>query len=216
MRKRPSRALLIGGATATAAALTLTLSASPSIATTASTWTVKPGGKFTATNIGKITVRDATTGVVLTCTPSSLAGKLESGSRLPGAKIASITKFSFGSCHGPGGLIFALKTGIFPYHLNANSYTAASGQTMATATGIRANLSGSGCTFLMDGTTVTTGGRIKSEYANSTNKLKLVASGSTLQLYDVSAGCLGLWNTGDHMTISGTYTVTPAQTITSP
>lgn len=213
MRKHPGRAQLVVGATA--AALTLTLSASPSIASTASTWTVKPGGKFTATNTGKITFRDATSGVVIHCTSSSLVAKLKSGSGLPGAKIASITKFSFGSCVGPGGLIFALKTGIFPYHLNANSYTSASGETTATISGIRAFMTGSGCFADIDGTTLTTGGKVKGVYTNSTHHLKITASG-TLQLYNVSAGCLGLWNTGDRMTISGAYAVTPAQTITSP
>jgi hypothetical protein len=215
MRKRPGGRLLTGAAAA-AAAVALGLGTTPLLASTASTWTVKPGGKFSAANTGRITVRDATTGTVVTCTPSSLAGQFKSGSGLPDAKIASVTKFSFGSCTGPAGITFTLKTGRFPYHLNVQSYAAASGKTTATIAGFVGAWSGFGCTMTIGGTTAASPGKVDIKYTNSTHELRIVTNGSTLHFYNVGAGCLGLWNTGDRMTISGTYTVTPAQTITSP
>jgi hypothetical protein len=75
-------------------------------------------------------------------------------------------------------------------------------------------MNGDGCALTFDGTTATTVGTVKAEYTDSTHKL--VTSGGTLHFWNVSAGCLGLENDGDHMTISATYTVTPAQAITSP
>ena len=42
-----------------------------------------------------------------------------------------------------------------------------------------------------------------------------LTTGGNLHVFNVS-GCAGLINSGDATTFSGTYTVTPAQTITSP
>jgi hypothetical protein len=56
---------------------------------------------------------------------------------------------------------------------------------------------------------------VKVTYTNSTHKLKVLASGGTLHVWNVS-GCAGLINSGDATTFVGTYLVSPAQTITSP
>ena len=215
MRKRPGGWLLTGAMAATAA-VALGLGVTPSLASTATTWTVKPGGKFSATNTSKITVRDTTTGVVISCNPSSLAGKLKSGSGLPGIKIGAITAFSFSACHGPAGITYALMTSASkarPWKLNAESYDTASGETSATVTGIVAAWSGFGCTVTISAANPVTPGRLEVKYTDSAHKLQLVASGSNLHLHNVSAGCVGLWNSGDHLTIVGTYAVAPAQTI---
>jgi hypothetical protein len=220
MRKRPHRALLVGGAIAATAAPTLDLSAVPSIATTAQTWTVKPGGKFSAANTGLVTIRDVTTGTEMTCTPSSLAGQLRSGSGLSGVKIASITKFSFSGCVGPAGIMFTVTTTAsktHPWKLNAKSYDTADGETTAALTGIAGGVSGFGCMMTFAGTKAASPGMVKVRYTNNTHKLQIETSGSTLHFYNAGAGCQQFfWNTGDHMTISGTFTVTPPQTITSP
>jgi hypothetical protein len=204
-----------------AAVLAIALAAAPSLATTAKTWTVKPGGKFSGRSSSRFTFTDANNRVAFVCSPSSISGKFRSGSGLPGTHIASITAFSFGpsfSCTN-GILNFTWAFGDFPYYLNANSYDAASGETTAHITGIAGALSGSGCTLTLSGTKDTTPGEIESEYINSTHKLKIITSGSTLHVHNVSSGCAAagvVWNNGDPMTISGTYTVAPKQAITSP
>ena len=53
------------------------------------------------------------------------------------------------------------------------------------------------------------------EFAISTHKFKILAAGGNLHVYNVS-GCLGVIANGDAGTITGTYAVSPAQTITSP
>jgi hypothetical protein len=220
MRERPHRTLLVGGAVAAIAALTLNFSAIPSIATTAPTWTVKPGGKLSAANTGLATIRDATTGTEMTCTPSSLAGLLKSGSGLSGVKIASITKFSFSGCVGPAGIMFTVITTAsktHPWKLNAKSYDMANGETIAALTGIVGGVTGFGCTMTFAGTTAMSPGTVRVRYINSTHKLQILTSGSTLHFYNADPVCQQFfWDTGDRMTISGTFSVTPPQTITSP
>ena len=44
----------------------------------------------------------------------------------------------------------------------------------------------------------------------------MLTTGGNLHVWNVSSGCAGLINSGDPTTFSGTYTVTPKQTITSP
>ena len=86
--------------------------------------------------------------------------------------------------------------------------------TQGSITGITASLSGSGCTATVAGTTASTTGKTTGTYTNSTHVLKV--SGGNLHVWNVSAGCLGLINSGDASTFTGSYKITPAQTITSP
>jgi hypothetical protein len=207
MRTRIAALLLGGGATA---ALTVGLVASPALA---ATWTVKPGGNFTAT-AGKTTLTDKNTGAVLTCKSSKSTGTLKSGKGLAGAGIGSIKTQTFSTCTGPLGLTFTVKTGHLPWKLNASSFK--SGVTTGTITGIHATLSGPACTATVDGTGASANnGKVKVTYTNSTGKLKVLASGGNLHVYNVS-GCAGQINNKDATTFTGTYTVSPKQTITSP
>lgn len=203
--------------TGLAATLALGLAAPPSLATAATTWSVTPGGNFSSSlSSSSVIIKDTTTGIVITCSSSSISGKLKSGSGLAGANIASITAFSFGpsnSCAGPGGLTFTFTFGHFPYDLNAQSY--ASGETTTHITGIFGAMSGGfACMATIGGTSQTTRGQVKGVYTNSTHKL--VTGGGTLHFYNVGAGCVGWFNTGDSITISATYTIKPGQAITSP
>lgn len=213
VRKRSYTTLLGTGLAATV--LAICLATTPSLATTATTWTVKPGGSFSASS-GQVIVTDTANGIEIFCSSSSISGKFKSGSALAGAKIASITAWSFGPCDLGGEFTYTLTNnpGFFPYQLDAKSYDAANGETSATVVGIAGYMSGDGCTLTFAGTTPTTLGTVQAKYTNSTHKL--VTSDGTLHFYNVSAGCLGFENDGDHMTIAATYTVTPAQTITSP
>jgi hypothetical protein len=175
---------------------------------------VKPGGSFSGSNSGQVIITDKGTGLTFDCSSSSISGKLKSGSGLAGAKIASVTAWSFGSqCVGPGALHYTFTFQGFPYDLNAKSY--ASGDTTATVTGIAGFMMSNGCDPTIAGTTATTTGQVTADYTNSTHQL--VISGGTLHFWHVtSGGICSLFNTGDHITISGTYALTPKQTITSP
>jgi hypothetical protein len=208
MHKRIS-ALVLSGA---AVALTLGLSVTSASATTAKTWTVTPGGNITGTS-GTTTLKDTTTGNSLTCKSSSTSATLKSGSGLSGTGLGSVTALSFKTCTGPLSLTFTVSVGNLPYVLSATKYK--SGVTTGTISGIHATLSGSDCSAVVDGATSGTAdnGKVTVTYTNSTGKLKVLTTGGTLHIYDVS-GCLGLLNNGDVSTFSGSYTVKPKQTIT--
>jgi hypothetical protein len=206
MHKRITAILLAGSA----AALTVGLTATSAVA---ATWTVKPGGAITAKS-GTTTLTDKKTGNKLTCSSSSASATLKKGSGLSGTGIGSITKISFSNCKGPLGLTFTVTPGHLPWKLNAVSFS--SGVTHGTITGIHAKLSGSGCSAVVDGTGATANnGKVAATYTNSTHKLKILATGGNLHIYRVS-GCLGLINSGDGSSYTATYTVSPAQKITSP
>jgi hypothetical protein len=211
MRNRIAALLLGGGAVA----LTIGLGATSSFATTATTFTVKPGGAITAAS-GTTTLKDTTTGNTLTCKSSNTTATLKSGSGLAGAGLGSVTGITFTSCTGPLSLTFTVTPGHLPWKLNATSYTASSGVTHGNISGIHATLTGSGCSAVVDGTGATANnGKVSITYTNSTHKLKVLTTGGNLHIYNVS-GCLGLINSGDASTFTATYTVSPAQTITSP
>jgi len=203
------------------AALMLGSGGTAARAATATTWSVTPGQGFSGSS-SKVTFTDTATGSELVCSSSSISGKLRSGSGLAGTHIASITAFSFGpasSCTIGGGVEdFTLTTGYdFPYYLDAGSYDAASGETTATVTGFVAALTGNSCNAAIWGTGDTTPGAVKGKYTNSTRKLKIITSGSTLHPYHLNPDCAAFlfWHNGDPVTMSGTYTITPAQAITS-
>jgi hypothetical protein len=206
MWKRSGSVLL----TTAAAALTIGLGASQAVA---ATWTVKPGGAITATS-GTTTLKDTSTGNSLTCKSSKSTATLKSGSGLSGTGIGSIKTATFSTCTGPLGLTFTVTSGHLPWHLNAVSYS--SGVTHGTITGIHATLTGSGCSAIVDGTGATANnGKVSGTYTNSTHVLKILTTGGNLHIYNVS-GCLGLIHSGDGSTFTANYSVSPAQTITSP
>ena len=99
MRKHLTKVLLSGGV----AALAVGIGATTAMATTATTWTVKPGGAVTG-SAGKTTLKDTKTGTVLTCTSSATKATLKKGSGLSGTAIGKITSVTFTKCTGPGGL----------------------------------------------------------------------------------------------------------------
>ena len=206
--KRTGSVLFVGAAIAGV----IGLSAAPALA---ATWTVKPGGTVAATS-GKTTLTDTNTGVSLSCASSKGAATLKSGSGLSGTGIGSITSLAFNSCTGPAGLKFTVTTSHFPWSLNAVSFNSTSGVTTGTLTGIHATLTGPGCSAVVDGTSATAdNGKVSATYTNSTGVLKTLTTGGNLHTYSVS-GCFGLIHSGDSATFSGTYAVSPKQTITSP
>jgi uncharacterized repeat protein (TIGR01451 family) len=187
--------------------------ASVQTCTTAPTWTVKPGGSVKASS-GGLTLQDTKTGTVITCKPSDASGTLQSGTGLSGTGIGSIKTMSLGTCTGPAGLALKPAANALPWAVNALSYNG--GVTTGTITGIDASLSGTGCSATLDGTAAgADNGQVDVSYANSNGTMQLLASGGNLTFSDVQ-GCLGLINSGDAATLTGSYTMSPKQLITSP
>jgi hypothetical protein len=142
---------------------------------------------------------------------------LKSGSGLPGSHTGSLSAVSFGRCPGAGGPLFGLQAGGLPWHVNFSSYRAAEGVAWGTISHLHIALSGDGCTAVIDGTGATgRDGRVRFRYTDSTGLLKVRTTGGNLHWYDVSTGCLGLFNSGNSAALSVTYAVTPKQAITSP
>jgi hypothetical protein len=208
------RKLIGSGLVATAAVtLTVSLGAASSGASTATTWTVKPGGSITG-KASKPALKDTATGTVVTCQAMTTAGTAKSGSGLtnPLGKVTSVT---FTNCKGPGSValtVTASASKAHPWTLDALTYS--QGVTHGKLTGITGSLSGSGCTATVAGPKSTTPGTVNGTYTNSTHILK--ASGGNLHIWNVSAGCLGLAHNGDPATLKGNVTITPGLTITSP
>jgi hypothetical protein len=211
IRTRLNRRMLLVGATT---ALVVGVGAGTALAVTA-TWTVKPGGATTAT-AGTTTLTDTTTHQSVVCTSSSTKATLKKGSGLSGTGIGSITAVTFSNCTGSG-FTFTVTPGHLPWHLNATSFNATTKVTTGTISGIHSTLSVPGlCNATVDGTSGTANnGKVKITYTNSTGKLKVLPTGGNLHVYNV-VGCAGLINSNDASTFTGTYTVSPKQTITSP
>ena len=199
-----------------AAAVVLTLGAVAGTALAATTWTVSPGGavKATSANVG---ITDTKTKNPLpTICNSTMNATLKHGSGLPGSSIASITSVTFSNCRWVLGFVPTTKSAHLPWHLNAQSYTASSGTTSGTVTGIHLKITGPSCSAVVDGTSATAdNGRINFRYVNSSHKLTLPSSGGNLHYYQVS-GCLGLVASGNPANMHGTYAFSPSQKITSP
>jgi hypothetical protein len=212
MGERMGGMLLMAGAVALVAGL----SAAPSLAATATTWKVSPGGSITLAKSGHFTLGDVTTGHSLVCARTAGAGRFKSGSGLPGARIGSVTALSLSDCTGPRGLTFTMTLSHLPWTLNADTYNPAitAGLTTGTISGIHATMSGTNCHATVDGTSATAdNGRTQIHYHNSLAKLKIRTQDSNLHFYNVS-GCGGLIKSGDAITFSSAYLVSPKQTIT--
>ena len=210
IRKRLTRRVLFTGA---ATAVAIGVSAGVALAV-AITFSIHPGGNISA-SAGTTKLTDTNTGSVLQCTSSKTTGTLKSGSGISGTNLGSVKTLTFSGCTGPLGLTFTVTNSNFPWTLHGTAFNATSGVTTGNITGIKSHLSGPSCSADVAGATATTPGKVKVTYTNSTHKLKVLAGGGTLHVFNVS-GCAGLINSGDATTFTGTYTVTPAQTITSP
>lgn len=209
MKRLSRRILLTGGATA------LAVGASAGVAlAVAITFSISPGGAITA-KAGTTKLHDVNTNQNLQCTSSSSSGTLKKGHGISGANLGSITKLTFSNCTGPLNLTFTVTNSGFPWTLHGTAFNSTSGVTTGNITGIKSKLTGTGCSATVGGTTAGSAGKVKVTYTNSTHKLKVLASGGNLHVFNVN-GCAGLINNGDATQFTGTYTVSPAQTITSP
>ena len=209
MRKRLTAVLLSSGAAALALALGTTAAMASNVN---ATWSVSPGGNISFSGTGQ--VKDASTGTVAKCT-IKMTGTLKSGHGLAGAALGTIKTASFTSCTIATVAVTVTTHGL-PWKLNASSFNATGGVTTGNISGIDLVATAPGCSATLDGTAAgANNGKTKITYTNSTGKIKLLAAGGNLHSYAVS-GCFGLVNNNDVQQASGSGTVTPKQTITSP
>ncbi|WP_335982679.1 hypothetical protein [Streptomyces sp. CA2R106] len=204
---------LVKGGVVTGAAFAAALGLAISPASAAGTWTVTGGGAFTGTSTNTV-LKDTATGTTLTCKTSTATGTAANTTGASGTGIASIASVAWTSCSGPLGITFTVTADGTPWALNAVSYSG--GVTTGTLTGVKAHISGLGCTATFAGASSTTAATLDVTYTNSTHDLKVLGTGN-LHAYNVSGTCLGLINSGDATTYSGDYTVSPTTLqITSP
>lgn len=204
---RYARPLVAGSA----AVLAATLGATTAFAAT--TWTIKPGGAITA-SAPSASFRDTTTRSNQTCESMTASATLKSGSGLPGSGAGSIPAFAFNHCTGPLGETLSLTATELPWHVNLSSDSG--GVVTGSISHIQIKLMFPGCTAVIGGTSATASdGHVKFHYSDSTGHLTTLTTGGNLHFYNVR-GCAGLFNTGDPMTISANFTLSPRQAITSP
>jgi hypothetical protein len=207
MRKHLTKVMLTGGA----AALTVALTATAALATTASTWSVKPGGAIKVS--GTAQVKDSKTGTVAKCKSITLSGTLKKGKGLSGTGLGTATKGSFSGCTiATISVKVAVKN--LPWAVDALSYNKSKGVTTGKLAGVELVATAPGCSATLQGTSATNG-FTDFTYSNKTGKLTLVSSGGNLRDEKVS-GCFGLVKNGDPEKASGSTTLSPKQTITSP
>jgi hypothetical protein len=205
--------LLTKGGLVTGAALAAALGLAISPASAAGSWTVTGGGPFTADSTNTL-LTDNGTGTTLTCTDSTAAGTAANASGVDGDGIASISGVQWTSCSGPLNITFDVTADHTPWALNAVSYSG--GVTTGTLSGVEAHISGLTCTASFAGSDASTPATLDVSYDNATHDLKVLGTGD-LHAYNVGAGCLGLIGTGDSVSYTGDYIVSPASLqITEP
>jgi hypothetical protein len=211
------------GQTATLARLPVVATAGPAAAAphlaaghfTTGLWESAPGGSFSGTT-KHVTLKDDATGTVITCASSSMSGTAKAGQQVPPAGIGSIPSVTVQTCTGPGGKSFTIATSAsasHPWLLNAQSFAPTLNVVTGTISGIMAIVSGPACSATVAGPSATAPGAVGA--TNSIDQFTLADSlsvgsgGGTLHAWNVS-GCSSLFNGGDALTLTATYTVTPS------
>jgi len=140
-------------------------------ATKAGTWTVEPGGAFTA-KAGETVLKDTSTGTAVRCTSADAEGVLKSGSGISGQYLGGFKKpFTFNGCIGPLGLSIKLKV-TTQQHLVSLNYNGANNTVQLAITRVHIELSTSNCTAVIDGSSATRDdGKFVSTYCNADAEL---------------------------------------------
>lgn len=186
------------------------------MATTVTTWTITPGGTVTGT-AGTTVVTDTTTTTQATCTSSTLGATLKSGTGQTNP-LGKITSAAYNSCTALGYAesITASASSKKPWLLRGATYR--NGVTHGTISNVRTSFSIAsplgGCHGIVAGTSATAPAHISFTYDNATGVL--TTSGGNMHAWNVTGLCNGNINSGDPVTVVGTYTISPGQTITRP
>jgi hypothetical protein len=181
-------------------------------------WQSAPGGNVTGKS-KKVTLKDTTTGTVISCTSSSIGGTFKFGQQLAKAGIGSVSSVTVLTCTGPGGRTFTITSAAsasHPWLLNAQSWDATTTNTTLTVSGITASISGTGCTASVAGLSSASPGTLMATNSvnafNDTDTLNVGSSGGTLHVWNVS-GCSGLFKSGDAFSLTASYKLSQADYI---
>jgi hypothetical protein len=203
------KALIASAATASV----ISMAAAPGLATTATTWTVKPGGGVFATS-GTATLTDVTALQTVQCSFSTAKGSFTKGTGLSGTGIGNFLSISFTACALRGVPVTLDIAGDMP--VNALKYSPVKKIVNMTVTHMHGGISINLCSAAIDGTSGTANnGMVKARYMDTGATMKVLTTGGNLHLYNV-VNCQGLLNSNDVVDFTATYKVRPAQTITSP
>lgn len=212
----------VGGMLATAAAVVAVvgLSATPAMASTTLTATVKGGGSITA--VASKTVLSNGSGakkVSVTCTTkkktdaSKARGSIGNGKHKGASPLAvgTTTALSFGNCSGPLGKV-TTKVETKKFKISVDSKTTRKGDTDGIVGSVKVHVSMIGCSFTVTGTA-------PGYYDNANHTLHVTASLPTKALNKAQltisgvSGCLGLVKNGQHPSYTSTYKVSRKITI---
>lgn len=212
----------VGGMLATAAAVVAVvgLSATPAMASTTLTATVKGGGSITA--VASKTVLSNGSGakkVSVTCTTkgktdaSKARGSIGSGKHKGASPLAvgTTTGLSFGNCSGPLGKVTA-KVETKKFKISVDSKTTRKGDTDGIVGSVTVKVSMTGCSFTVKGTA-------PGYYDNANHTLHVTASLPTKALNKAQltisgvSGCFGLVKNGQHPSYTSTYKVSRKITV---
>jgi len=218
--KRASNLLLVA---ATAGAV-VGLSAAPAMAATTLTVKVTNGGTYTATSSKTVFTNKTAAGTIaVTCSTVGSTPASKGTGSVPTAtttgtspvKAGTVSTLAFHNCTGPLGAVTTTVTAL-PYKLLVDSTTNSTGQTDGIISGVKVNVSMTGCSFTVTGSS-------PGFYTNSSHKLSMTTTSklpikplntATLTVSNV-VGCAGLVVNGNHPTFSGVYTVSRAIVIKS-
>lgn len=170
-------------------------------------WTVTPGGDFTATGADAIQTINYEDGVSLDwgCTSFSMPG-VASTSGNPVAVIPETSGISGVDCNGAFGFYVELIQ-IGDWEMHAASYDPVSDVVTGTIPGAAFSWLGPGCEADF-------GGTLDFRYHNTSGQLEILPNPTLDVTYvDPNNACLGLLDDVDHVTLDATLSVTPAQRI---
>lgn len=204
---RPGRILLTG----VASCVVIGLAAGPALA--AAAWTIKPGGAVTF-GLVRAWIKDTKSGAVINCGSGNLTGRLKSGSGLNGARAGRITGGAINPCFGPGPLNWKITLLGLPWHTNLLTYDRSTGLVHGTTSHMQISAAGSACAFVIDGTSGgASDGKVRFTYSDPIHQVK--TSGGNLHIFNVN-GCAFVFANGDPVSLTASFTLAPAQSITSP
>ncbi|GAA2130296.1 hypothetical protein [Actinomadura napierensis] len=208
-------------ALAAAAAAPLALSA-PAVAAHAATTTwkvVNPAadGKYTTASTGTVTIKNQAGATLVTCTSVKQWGQMASRTATGATTSLGTNTDTLGSpCTRPGGgtavILGNVGVGVGPISYTATGYDAATGTTTISG----AQSSPFGITIFADDCRFSFG-KIAASYANGTQTLKYnsaVATPFTTANNNGSVGCAGVRASGETITFTGEFKVSPAIQIT--
>jgi hypothetical protein len=230
MRKRLARILSISSAIAAVLVL-VTTSAHAATAT----WTISPGGNWTASlsSGSTLLIDPGPAAPTFTCASAAMAGHFAAGSGQSGNPLGTITSVS-GTCTGPDGSTYTLTSNASsadPWLLSDPGYN--SGETggelasPASATGLHVILTGPSCTVVLGGTT-SVASYLFFTYQNSNGLLAIHYYSYRPTIRVVSSTCADWYaSEGLHFyttpilpqgiqPVTGGFKFNPIQTITSP